>query len=54
MGNAVVIALYITICCVAFVISKIIISVLLYRRWKRRHMVYEDGFSGIYMYRYIL
>ncbi|KAK9269097.1 hypothetical protein L1049_000866 [Liquidambar formosana] len=46
MGKAILVALYITICCVAFVTSKIIISVLLYRRWKRKHMVYEDGFSG--------
>lgn len=46
MGNAVLLAFYITVCCVAFVISKIIISVLLYRRWKRKHMVSEDGFSG--------
>ncbi|KAB1216365.1 hypothetical protein CJ030_MR4G000598 [Morella rubra] len=46
MGNNMVLAFYITICCVAFVISKIIISVLLYKRWKRKHHVYEDGFSG--------
>ncbi|KAG6637062.1 hypothetical protein CIPAW_11G154300 [Carya illinoinensis] len=46
MGNSMVLAFYITVCCVAFVISKIIISVLLYRRWKRKHMVSEDGYSG--------
>ncbi|KAJ7981918.1 Receptor-like kinase [Quillaja saponaria] len=46
MGNALLLAFYITICCIAFVISKIIISVLLYRRWKRKHMLYEDGISG--------
>ncbi|TXG66621.1 hypothetical protein EZV62_007896 [Acer yangbiense] len=47
MGNAPLIAFYITISCIAFVISKIIISVLLYRRWKRKHfLIYEDGFSG--------
>ncbi|XP_035543428.1 receptor-like serine/threonine-protein kinase At1g78530 isoform X2 [Juglans regia] len=46
MGNSMVLAFYITVGCVAFVISKIIISVLLYRRWKRKHMVYEDGYSG--------
>ncbi|KAK4851235.1 hypothetical protein QYF36_013488 [Acer negundo] len=46
MGNAPVIAFYITISCIAFVISKIIISVLLYRRWKRKHLIYADGFSG--------
>jgi hypothetical protein len=47
MGNSMVLAFYITVGCVAFVISKIIISVLLYRRWKRKHMVYEDGYSGM-------
>ncbi|GMY33468.1 receptor-like serine/threonine-protein kinase At1g78530 [Fagus crenata] len=46
MGNAVLLAFYITVCFVVFVISKIIIAVLLYRRWKRKQMVYEDGFSG--------
>ncbi|PON98571.1 Serine/threonine protein kinase [Trema orientale] len=46
MGNPPIVAFYITISCVAFVISKIIISVLLYKRWKRKQMVYEDGFSG--------
>jgi hypothetical protein len=58
MGNAVVLAFYITVCFVVFVISKIIIAVLLYRRWKRKQMVYEDGFSGMvkshnYIYIYI-
>ena len=47
MGNAVVLSFYITVCFVVFVISKIIIAVLLYRRWKRKQMVYEDGFSGM-------
>lgn len=47
MGHARIIALYVTICCIAFVISKIIISVLLYRRWKRKNMVYADSLSGI-------
>ncbi|KAH9779464.1 Receptor-like serine/threonine-protein kinase [Citrus sinensis] len=46
MGNARIIAFYVTICCIAFVISKIIISVLLYRRWKRKNMVYTDSVSG--------
>ncbi|KAJ0045042.1 hypothetical protein Pint_04865 [Pistacia integerrima] len=46
MGNVRVIAFYITICCIAFIISKIVVSVLLYRRWKRKNMVYSDGFSG--------
>lgn len=47
MGNALILAFYITICCIAFVISKIIIAVLIYRRWKRKHLVFEHGFSGI-------
>lgn len=41
------IAFYVTISCVAFVVSKIIIALLLYKRWKRRHMIYEDGISGM-------
>lgn len=47
MGKGQNIALYITICCVAFIASKIIITVLCYKRWKRKQLVYEDGFSGI-------
>ncbi|KAM1311373.1 hypothetical protein ACFX2I_007878 [Malus domestica] len=46
MGKALVLAFYITICCVAFIISKIVISVLIYKRWKKKHLVHEDGFSG--------
>uniref|UniRef100_A0A2K1YI55 Uncharacterized protein n=1 Tax=Populus trichocarpa TaxID=3694 RepID=A0A2K1YI55_POPTR len=46
MAEAQFIAFYITVCCIAFIISKIIISVLLYKRWKRKHMIYEvDGLS---------
>ncbi|XP_010275524.1 PREDICTED: receptor-like serine/threonine-protein kinase At1g78530 [Nelumbo nucifera] len=46
MGNAGVLAFYITICCVAFVISKIVVSVLLYRRWQRKHNVIQNSMSG--------
>ncbi|XP_019056155.1 PREDICTED: receptor-like serine/threonine-protein kinase At1g78530 isoform X2 [Nelumbo nucifera] len=46
MGNAGVLAFYITICCVSFVISKIIISVLLYKRWQRKNIVFQDSISG--------
>ncbi|CAK9134180.1 unnamed protein product [Ilex paraguariensis] len=46
MGNVRILALYITICVLAFVTSKIIIAVLCYRRWQRRHMVVQDSFSG--------
>lgn len=47
MGKSLILAFYITICCIAFVISKIIIAVLIYRRSKRKHLVFEHGFSGI-------
>ncbi|KAI3466009.1 hypothetical protein Pfo_022672 [Paulownia fortunei] len=44
MGN---IAFYITISVVAFVISKIIMAVLCYRRWKRKQqMVIQDSFRA--------
>ncbi|KAJ6966221.1 hypothetical protein NC652_003947 [Populus alba x Populus x berolinensis] len=47
MAKAQYIAFYITVCCIAFIVSKIVISVLLYKRWKRKHLIYEeDGFSG--------
>ncbi|CAO2833270.1 unnamed protein product [Amaranthus hypochondriacus] len=40
------ITLYIAISCIAFVISKIIISILLYNKWKRKHMSVQDSYSG--------
>ncbi|CAN6445530.1 unnamed protein product [Victoria cruziana] len=46
MGNARILAFYITICCVAFIISKIIISVLLYLRWCKKRQVFQDNISG--------
>ncbi|XLR35078.1 hypothetical protein S83_062978, partial [Arachis hypogaea] len=42
MRKFLVIALSTTICFIAFVISKILISVLLYKRWKRKHIIYEN------------
>ncbi|MED6208253.1 hypothetical protein PIB30_043374 [Stylosanthes scabra] len=42
MRKFLVIALSTTICFIAFVISKILISILLYKRWKRKHMIYEN------------
>lgn len=48
MGNPQMLAFYITLSCISFAVSKIIISILLYRRWKRKHKVYEDDFSGIF------
>ncbi|WOL02244.1 hypothetical protein Cni_G10963 [Canna indica] len=41
-----VIALYVTICCLAFVMSKVVISFLLYKRWKRTRTIIEDSPSG--------
>lgn len=46
MAGSPVIALYITICCLAFVMSKIIISFLLYKRWARKRRIIEDSLSG--------
>ncbi|PIA41459.1 hypothetical protein AQUCO_02200108v1 [Aquilegia coerulea] len=46
MANGPILGFYITISVVAFVISKLIIATLLYRRWKRKHQVFQDGFSG--------
>lgn len=46
MARAAVLALYITICCVAFILSKIIISVLLYKRWARKRRIVEEDFCG--------
>ncbi|XP_010531913.1 PREDICTED: receptor-like serine/threonine-protein kinase At1g78530 isoform X2 [Tarenaya hassleriana] len=37
--------LYITISVVAFVVGKIAIAILIYKRWKRKHTVHADGFS---------
>ncbi|XP_022717403.1 receptor-like serine/threonine-protein kinase At1g78530 isoform X1 [Durio zibethinus] len=46
MANDLGIAFYITICCIAFIISKIILTILLYKRWKQKNVIYEEGFSG--------
>ncbi|KAK2368306.1 Leucine-rich repeat protein kinase family protein [Trifolium repens] len=46
MRKSVVIAFSITICFIAFVISKIIISILLYKRWRKKHLIYEEGYTG--------
>ncbi|KAL2331255.1 hypothetical protein Fmac_018836 [Flemingia macrophylla] len=43
MRNSLVIAFSITICFIAFVVSKIVISVLLYKRWRRKHVIHEEG-----------
>ncbi|GKV34448.1 hypothetical protein SLEP1_g42821 [Rubroshorea leprosula] len=44
MGNAQILALYITISVITFVLSKIIDSVLIYKRWKRKQIVFAEGF----------
>ncbi|KAK8542796.1 hypothetical protein V6N12_015376 [Hibiscus sabdariffa] len=47
MANGLGLPFYITICCIAFIISKIILMILLYKRWKRNNMIHEEGnFSG--------
>ncbi|RHN74768.1 putative protein kinase RLK-Pelle-LRR-XIIIa family [Medicago truncatula] len=46
MMKSLIIAVSITICFIAFVISKIFISILLYKRWRRKHMIYEEGYTG--------
>ncbi|XP_054811605.1 receptor-like serine/threonine-protein kinase At1g78530 [Prosopis cineraria] len=46
MSKSLLLAFYITVSCIAFVISKIIISVLLYKRWKRKHMIHAEGYAG--------
>ena len=40
------IALYIVVSVVFFAISKIVMAVLCYRRWKRRQMLIQDSFRG--------
>lgn len=46
MGNSRTVAFYITVCVIAFVISKITIAVLVYRRWQRKHMTIHESLSG--------
>ncbi|KAJ3694470.1 hypothetical protein LUZ60_009950 [Juncus effusus] len=41
-----VVALYATICVVAFVISKIVMSFLLYKKWARKKRIIESTLSG--------
>ncbi|KAI9083175.1 hypothetical protein K1719_034908 [Acacia pycnantha] len=45
MSKSLLLGFYITISFIAFVISKSIILVLLYKRWKRKHMIHE-GYAG--------
>ncbi|XP_040943778.1 receptor-like serine/threonine-protein kinase At1g78530 [Gossypium hirsutum] len=46
MANDLGIAFYIIICCIFFIISKTILMILLYKRWKRKNTIYEHDFSG--------
>ncbi|XP_031406704.1 receptor-like serine/threonine-protein kinase At1g78530 isoform X2 [Punica granatum] len=47
MESAVKLAFYITVCCIAFVTSKVVISFFCYKRWRQKQqLVYEDGLSG--------
>ncbi|XP_078431977.1 protein kinase superfamily protein [Wolffia australiana] len=46
MASSGALAFYITICCAAFLTSKVVIAVLLYKRWLRKRRTMEQGFSG--------
>eukprot|EP00268_Persea_americana_P022818 TRINITY_DN22614_c0_g1_i3.p1 TRINITY_DN22614_c0_g1~~TRINITY_DN22614_c0_g1_i3.p1 ORF type:complete len:252 (-),score=41.88 TRINITY_DN22614_c0_g1_i3:1397-2152(-) len=46
MGKPLILAFYITVCFIAFITSKIIIAILLYKRWRRKHKVFKDSLSG--------
>lgn len=46
MANTKETTLYITISVIVFVIGKIVIALLLYKRWKSKHTVHENGFPG--------
>lgn len=55
MGNALGVAFYITVCCIAFVTSKVVISVLCYKRWrKKQQLFYGDSFTGLSLFRVLL
>ncbi|XP_068669368.1 receptor-like serine/threonine-protein kinase At1g78530 [Aristolochia californica] len=54
MANGRVLGSYITICVIAFIISKIVIAILLYKRWSRKQKVFQDSFSGKHNERIIL
>ncbi|CAI9784300.1 unnamed protein product [Fraxinus pennsylvanica] len=45
MGNTRFLPLYITVCVLAFAISKIVMAVLCYRRWKRKQMAVQNSFT---------
>lgn len=47
MANGPIIGFYITVGVVAFIISKVIMAVLIYRRWQRKHQVFNNSLSGI-------
>lgn len=46
MANAKETTFYITISVVVFVIGKIVIALLLYKSWKKKHTVDDNGFPG--------
>ncbi|KAG0495803.1 hypothetical protein HPP92_000467 [Vanilla planifolia] len=45
MGKSPPLVFYITICCIAFISSKIVISLLCYKRWARKRRIIEDSLS---------
>ncbi|KAL3733961.1 hypothetical protein ACJRO7_023331 [Eucalyptus globulus] len=46
MEKSLLLAIYITSSSIALLAAKIFISLLLYKRWRRKQRVYEDGLSG--------
>lgn len=46
MGGSPPVVFYITICCVAFIASKIVVSLLCYKRWVRKSRIVEDSLTG--------
>ncbi|MQM15367.1 hypothetical protein Taro_048309 [Colocasia esculenta] len=46
MRNSKALAFYVTLCVVAFIASKMVIAVLLYRRWMRKRRIMEEHLSA--------
>lgn len=40
------VALYITICSILFIVSKMLISFLLYKKWARKKRIIENSLTG--------
>ncbi|KAG9447563.1 hypothetical protein H6P81_013691 [Aristolochia fimbriata] len=46
MANGRVVGSYVSICVIAFITSKIVVAILLYKRWCRKQKVFQDSLSG--------